>query len=125
LCKYCLYWWSSRCPYGACYDDLRAKTEPYTDYYSERHLWSDSHRPGEQEHWCRGGSFYSTEECERFVQYEGQRIEQCHKANTSVFQDGYRECGMMVNGSCERCLTEMEKEINECEKIFEKSETAS
>lgn len=38
LCYYCLYYWSERCPYGACYDDHRAQADPYTDHYPERHL---------------------------------------------------------------------------------------
>ena len=28
-CRNCLYWWSQRCPYGECWDDHRAKVEPY------------------------------------------------------------------------------------------------
>ena len=116
ICRFCLMWWSGRCKYGKCYDDRRAFLDPYTDHHPERHLWSKSHEPGEQDHWCRGGSLYVAEDCEHFVQYEGQKIEQCHKASISVFQDGYRTCSMMVNGSCEICLSEMEAEINGCRK---------
>ena len=53
LCYYCLYYWSERCPYGGCYDDYRAQEDPYTDHYPERHLWSDSHKPGEQATYIR------------------------------------------------------------------------
>lgn len=105
ICRYCLYWWSGRCPYGECRDDWRAKCDPYKG--SRRTGWSDWDKPGEQEHWCRGGSFYPAEECEKFEEYTGQIVEQCHKAPTLVFQDGYRECSMKVNGTCERCLKEL------------------
>jgi hypothetical protein len=111
LCYYCLYYWSERCPYGGCYDDHRAQADPYTDHYPERHLWSDSHKPGEQAHWCRGGNLYPTEECPYFEQYEGQKIEQCYRAMISTFQDGYRSCSMMVNGTCEKCLRDLNKAI--------------
>lgn len=111
LCIYCLYLWSGRCRYGNCYDDYRAKSDPYTKHYPERHIWSNSCKPGEQEHWCRGGIFFPTEECESFEQYEGQKIEQCHKASTRVFQDGYRICPMMVDGSCDQCMREMDADI--------------
>lgn len=111
LCYYCLYYWSERCPYGACYDDHRAQADPYTDHYPERHLWSDSHKPGEQAHWCRGGNLYPTEECPYFEQYERQKIEQCYRAMISTFQDGYRSCPMMVNGTCEKCLRDLNEAI--------------
>lgn len=113
ICRYCLYWWFGRCKYGECYDDCRAKDDPYTKYFPERHLWSNSHNPGEQEHWCRGGSWFVSEDCDYFEQYEGQKIEQCYRAMTSVFQDGYRICTMMVNGSCEQCLKELDRKMNE------------
>lgn len=106
-CRYCLYWWSSRCPYGECYDDHRAVADPYTDHYPERHSWSDSHNPGEQAHWCRGSAFYPADDCPEFVQYTGQNIETCYRSNIQVFQDGYRICSSMVKGSCEKCLQEM------------------
>lgn len=109
LCRYCLRWWQNRCPYGECYDDYRARTDPYTASHPERHTWTDSHKPGEQEHWCRGGALYPAEDCEHYIEYEGQRIEECVKANIQVFQDGTRNCSMMVGGSCEVCLRELEK----------------
>lgn len=107
-CRYCLYWWSGRCPYGKCYDDHRATVDPYSDHYPDRHhLWSDSYKPGEQAHWCRGGALYPTDECPAFVQYTEQEIENCYKARIQVFQDGYRICPMTTNGACEQCLKEM------------------
>lgn len=113
ICLYCLRWWQGRdCPHGKCFDDYRAKVDPYTDHHPERHLWSDSHKPGEQAHWCRGGIFYPTEECEHFIQYEGQKIEECVRANIQVFQDGSRNCSMMVGGSCEKCLMDLHQKLN-------------
>ena len=106
-CRYCLYWWSDRCPYGKCYDDHRATVDPYSDHYPDRHLWSDSYKPGEQAHWCRGGALYPADDCPEFVQYTEQKIENCYKARIQVFQDGYRICPMMTNGACEQCLKEM------------------
>lgn len=113
ICRYCLMWWKGDgCPYGTCYDDYRARTDPYINHHPARYLWSRSHELGEQEHWCRGGSLYPSEECEHFIQYEGQKIEQCHRASVQVFQDGSRVCCMMVNGTCEKCLTDLEGKIN-------------
>lgn len=34
-CKDCLYWWSSRCPYGICWDDHRAEGQKINDYACE------------------------------------------------------------------------------------------
>lgn len=109
LCRYCLRFWQGRCPHGECYDDYRAKTDPYTAHKPERHTWTDSQKPGEQAHWCRGGALYPITECEQYIEYEGSHIEECVKANIQVFQDGLRTCSMMVNGSCEMCLRELEK----------------
>lgn len=117
LCYYCLRYWQGRdCPYGGCFDDFRAVNDSYINHHPERHLWSLSHAPGEQEHWCRGGSFYPAVDCDHFIEYEGQTIEQCVRANIQVFQDGTRNCCMMVNGSCERCLRELEERKNAANK---------
>lgn len=114
VCTYCLHQnKGSGCPYGICYDDYRAAADPYTQHMPERHLWSRSHDTGEQEHWCRGGIFYPAEDCQHFIQYDGRTIEQCHKANIEIFQDGTKTCCMMVDGTCERCLKEMDRRINE------------
>ena len=62
VCRACLYWWSNRCPYGKCYDDYRAKIEPYNKIYPDkppRTGWSNWNKLGEQEHWCRGGNSIS------------------------------------------------------------------
>ena len=113
LCRYCLRFWQSHCPYGECYDDYRAKTDPYTAHKPERHTWTGSHDPGEQEHWSRGGALYPASECECYIEYEGSHIEECVKANIQVFQDSFRTCSMMINGSCEMCLQELETRKNE------------
>lgn len=105
LCMYCLYWWSARCPYGGCWDDWRAIHDPWKGEI--RKFWSNWNKPGEQEHWCRGGALYPADECPEFVQYDGQKIEDCHRSSIQTFQDGYRICPMMTNGTCEQCLKEM------------------
>lgn len=67
VCQKCLYWWSGRCPEGECYDDKRAKEEPYNKAFPERSprtQWSNWNLPGEQAHWCRGGTFYPVSYCE-------------------------------------------------------------
>lgn len=74
VCQKCLYWWSGRCPEGECYDDKRAKEEPYNKAFPERSprtQWSNWNLPGEQAHWCRGGTFYPVSYCEHFVKYQG------------------------------------------------------
>lgn len=50
---------------------------------------------------------YPADECPEFVQYDGQKIEDCHRSSIQTFQDGYRICPMMTNGTCEQCLKEM------------------
>lgn len=114
ICKNCLYWWSSRCPYGECYDDLRAIEKPYDKAYPEkspRAGWSDWDKPGEQQHWCRNGIFYPTHYCEHFVKYKGQQVKSCIKANVSIFQDGYINCSMLESYGCERCYEELEEKL--------------
>ena len=115
ICKNCLYWWSSRCPYGACYDDQRAKENPYNAAHPNeppRKLWSDWNKPGEQEHWCRGGTTYPTRFCEYFVKYTGSSVEECLKCNVQKFQDGYISCSMIEHQGCEACYKEfLEREL--------------
>lgn len=111
ICKNCLYWWSSRCPYGECWDDHRAIIDPYDKAHpgqAPRTLWSNWNKKGEQAHWCRGGSFYPIRYCEHFVKYKGQQVKTCLKANVSVFQDGYISCGIIDSVGCERCYEEFE-----------------
>lgn len=111
VCTFCMHWWKCDCPYGTCYDDHRAEIRPREKETGiHRTGWSNCERPGEQDHWCRGGIFYPSEDCEKFEQYEGQTIVQCHRANYSEFQDGSRRCAMFdENGTCSRCLSELSK----------------
>lgn len=111
ICKKCLYWWSGRCPHGGCYDDFRAKDEPYNKTHPglpPRTLWSDWNKPGEQAHWCRGGDFYPTLYCEHYVRYEGETIEECIRENVQVFQDGYMQCSVKDHIGCEACAAGVE-----------------
>lgn len=109
ICRNCLYWWSMRCPFGECWDDHRAATDPYDKAHPgkpPRTLWSDWNKPGEQAHWCRGGINYPVYYCPHFVKYKGQQVKSCLKANVSIFQDGYIECCLINNFGCERCYEE-------------------
>lgn len=115
VCNYCLYWWSSRCPYGECYDDNRAKVDPYTDHHPVRKLWSNWDKPGEQAHWCRGGALYPAEDCEHFVQYAGGKVVDCARAVTVEYQDGYIECSVRQSMSCEECMKGLTEKLQEGE----------
>lgn len=111
ICDECLYWWSSRCPYGKCYDDKRAREDPYDKAHpdkSPRTGWSAWNQPGEQAHWCRGGILYPARYCERFVKYEGSVIEECIGCNIQVFQDGYISCSLKETMGCEACISQSE-----------------
>lgn len=111
VCKNCLYWWSSRCPYGDCFDDKRARVNPYDKAHPNkppRTAWSNWNKPGEQAHWCRGGSFYITRYCESFVRYEGSVIEECIDCPIQVFQDGHISCSLKETIGCEACIGKSE-----------------
>lgn len=111
ICRKCLYWWSSRCRYGECWDDHRAIIDPYDKAHPDqpfRKLWSNWDKLGEQAHWCRGGIIYPIHYCKSFVKYKGQQVKTCLKANVSVFQDGYISCGIIDSVGCERCYEEFE-----------------
>ena len=113
ICDNCLYWWSSRCTYGGCYDDIRAEQNPYDKAHpdkSPRTAWSNWNKPGEQAHWCRGGVFYPVSYCDKFVKYKGSRVENCLRCNVQVFQDGYIDCALVDSVGCERCYEEFGKE---------------
>lgn len=106
-CKNCLYWWSSRCIYGKCWDDFRAKKNPYNKVFpdkSPRKGWSSWGRPGEQAHWCRGGVFYPERKCEHYVKYTGSTTEECVEAPIQIFQDGYISCTFKDLIGCEACV---------------------
>lgn len=107
VCRNCLYWWSSRCPYGGCYDDLRAQENPYDKAHPDkppRTTWSNWNKPGEQAHWCRGGISYPIHYCESFVKYQGCTVEECIDCNIQIFQDGYIVCPTKSNIGCDACV---------------------
>lgn len=109
VCRNCLYWQSQRCPYGECWDDHRAVTDPYDKAHPEKPLrkgWSNWDRQGEQAHWCRGGQNYPVYYCPNFVKYRGQQVKTCLKANVVIFQDGYVDCCLIDSFGCERCYKE-------------------
>lgn len=112
ICRSCLYWWSNRCPYGECYDDRRAKEEPYDKVHPSkppRRAWSNWNKPGEQAHWCRGGILYPISYCESFVKYTGCNIEDCVEAPIQIFQDGYVICTLKESIGCESCMKRAEE----------------
>lgn len=116
VCKKCLYWWSGRCPYGSCYDDRRAREQPYNEAHPDRApriTWSDWNKSGEQAHWCRGGSFYPTRYCEKFIKYSESVIEECINCNIQVFQDGYVSCSLKETIGCEVCMRQQEGKENQ------------
>lgn len=104
LCRKCLFWWSGRCPYGVCYDDHRAKTDPYDKAHPGQPprkgwtLWRE-----QQAWWCRGGICYPQHSCRHYVEYAGQKVKTCLRANVSVFQDGYIHCPIVENVGCQWC----------------------
>lgn len=111
ICNTCLYLWSGRCRYGSCFDDHRAKTDPFDKAHPERNprtQWSNWDKPGEQAHWCRGGTLYPAKHCEKYVEYEGSTIEECLLAQIQVFQDGHIKCAMMDAIGCEACIKQSE-----------------
>ena len=123
VCKDCLMWWSSRCPYGGCYDDHRALTNPYDKAHPNeppRTAWTDW--KGDQAHWCRGGTCYATLYCEHYVKYEGSVVQDCLRANVQKFQDGYMRCGIGENPDCETCYKMFEEQIEQKESITEEKQ---
>lgn len=104
LCRDCLLWWSSRCPYGECYDSLRSRERPYDKTHPERPPrkgWSDWQK--DQAYWCRGGSTYPTHVCDRYVHYTGSEVKECLLANVQKFQDGFIRCCLVDSIGCETC----------------------
>lgn len=107
VCNKCLYRWSNRCPYGHCYDDRRAKEDPFDLAHPERSprkMWSNWNLPGEQAHWCRGGIFYPVSYCEKFVKYKNIVVEECVAEMIAVYQDGYISCGVKNIMGCDACM---------------------
>lgn len=112
ICRSCLYWWSSRCPYGKCYDDYRAEAEPYDKAHPKeppRTGWSDWKT--QQAYWCRGGEFYPVSCCDHFVKYKGCQVKECLEAPVAVFQDGYIQCDMEDIRGCQWCYERLEERM--------------
>ena len=115
-CYGCLYWWSGRCPYGGCYDDLRARIYPREKTTGEHWSgWSNCEKPGEQDHWGRGGICHPANVetvCPSYVKYEEEKhmIRRCLYAAVSVFQDGYIDCSLVESMGCEECCRRFEQE---------------
>lgn len=110
ICEKCLYYWSSRCPHGSCYDDLRAKINPYDKAHPgepPRTYWSDWKE--DQAAWCRGGIFYQTHECDSFVEYKDSTAKECLDAMVQVYQDGYVKCSLVESVGCEECMRRFEE----------------
>lgn len=111
VCNDCMKWWQSRCPYGGCFDDGRAETMPYSKAHPGviRKSWSEWDKPGEQEHWCRGGAFYPTRMCDRYVKYQKPVVRECLEANVVVWPDGYIDCSLVNAIGCEECMKRWEE----------------
>lgn len=112
ICRTCLLWWSSRCPYGDCWDDHRAQVDPYDKAHPgapPRTAWSDWRT--EQAYWCRGGAFYPIEQCPHYVEYtaDATRVENCLVAPVVVYQDGFIRCYMVDRIGCEECYKRWEE----------------
>ncbi len=113
LCRNCLLWWSNRCPYGGCYDEHRAKVNPYDAAHPNdppRKLWTEWNKPGEQAPWCRGGTTYPTASCEYHIPYDDSqtKVQSCLLANVTIFQDGYISCSIIDSIGCQECYERFE-----------------
>ena len=109
LCRDCLLWWSGRCPHGGCYDDLRAKYNPYDKAHpndSPRTSWTDWRT--DQANWCRGGIFYPQHICPNYEHYKGSTVKTCLQANVQVFQDGHISCSLVESIGCAECWKRFE-----------------
>lgn len=111
ICRSCLLWWSQRCPYGGCYDEHRAKVDPWPG--PVRKSWTDWNKPGEQAHWCRGGVCYEVDSCPHYIRYERDKaiVRSCLEANVVVYQDGYIQCSMIDLYGCGECYRRFEEKV--------------
>lgn len=110
LCRDCLFWWSNRCPYGECYDDLRATENPYNIAHPlepPRTAWTGWQT--DQAHWCRGGIFYPQHRCTNYKHYEGSIVKSCLAANVQIFQDGFINCSLVERIGCAECYQRFEE----------------
>lgn len=113
VCCNCLYLKTSRdCPKGGfCYDDWRAINDPWRG--KKRNGWTNCDKPGEQEHWCRGGVFYGIIYCDKYVPFDKSRVKfiPCLGATIEQFQDGYQWCPLLEPCGCEYCYERFETKI--------------
>ena len=112
ICKGCLLGRSGRCPHGSCFDDKRAKENPYDKAHPgdpPRKLWSNWKT--DQAYWCRGGTCYPAYQCEEYIQYQGSKVHSCLEANVQVYQDGYISCSLLYCGGCEECYERFEERL--------------
>ena len=109
VCKKCLLWWSGRCPRGGCWDEWRARYEPWPG--PVRRQWSDWDKPGEQAHWCRGGACYAALSCPDYIEYATNRtiVQDCLGGAVVKYQDGYIQCSMIEVMGCEECYRRFEE----------------
>ena len=115
MCRDCLYWWSSRCPYGGCYDDYRARVDPYDRAHPgepPRTGWTNWKR--DQAYWCRGVFRYPARNCSHYVHYEPEKhvVRSCLDANVQVFQDGYILCNLVNSVGCAECYRRFEERMD-------------
>lgn len=111
LCRDCMLWWSNRCPHGECYDDMRAKKNPYDVAHPNkppRTGWTNWRT--DQAYWCRGGTTYPQHTCANYVHYEGSKVKSCLLANVQIFQDGYIACSIVDSIGCEECYRRFEEQ---------------
>lgn len=111
VCRRCMRWWQGRCPWGACFDDLRAKVDPWAG--PVRKTWSDWDKPGEQAHWCRGGVTHPVDRCLKFVSYRAPVVLDCIDAVVQKWPDGTIDCSLVDSVGCEECMRKFEERSEE------------
>lgn len=84
LCRTCLYWWSSRCPYG-CLDECRGGI--FTQRREcEKYVEIDNSKT---------------------------RVNDCLEAVVVRYQDGYISCSLVDTTGCEECYKRFQEKIGE------------
>ena len=111
VCRRCMRWWQQMCPHGGCFDDLRAREDPWKG--PERRTWSDWNKPGEQAHWCRGGNFYPVESCGEFAEYQKPVVTDCLSAVIQKWADGTIQCSILDSIGCSECMRRFEERMEE------------
>lgn len=116
ICRNCMLWWSSRCPYGECFDSWRAQNEPYDAAHPNappRKEWTNWAQ--DQAYWCRGGVYYPASHCEHFAPYTGSVVKSCLLSNVQLWPDGHIQCSIVDTIGCEECYRRFEAEHIEIE----------